>query len=391
MASSTLLEACRATEADAESVASSALEQSASATNASDAPCTPRTREPVGSPLASSSLTSIEDTKEFEREASKRAFDIQASVEKELHDSMSSQDKQVYDAVQQGNFDIRSALGLRFQRQAGKDPQYKALGSWEAKRAFRLEWAQTQYRTIVERKTRSRKIIHTQASKGRYLSFRRICQEEGDDDAAVEAAKNYVAKCLELGGVFVLANNFTKRADFLYLQIERNRAFEETWGLDQEERDQPQIPERRGDEKTQQPFAENSTSSTQAPAEVPEKSAKALLRTCTERGRQEKNKSSQQQWQEQSRGGLGQRHARCPKGEHNSEGRCKGLLGGLENQSQVHGGFVVKHAAARDLQVGTRVGLDSRGADSPRATENAPQDADDRADAIRGEADQLRP
>jgi hypothetical protein len=66
-------------------------------------------------------------------------------------------------------------------------------------------------------------------SKGTYMPFACIVREEGNDDAGMTVAINYVQACQEMAGVWKKTNLQTKRAVFLYMRQEVREIFEHSW------------------------------------------------------------------------------------------------------------------------------------------------------------------
>ena len=57
-------------------------------------------------------------------------------------------------------------------------------------------------------------------SRGTYLSFKKIWDEEGQDQDGFNAAMLYCARAKKLGGKWTRLNGMTDRVEFLYLRKE---------------------------------------------------------------------------------------------------------------------------------------------------------------------------
>ena len=74
----------------------------------------------------------------------------------------------------------------------------------------------------------------TDIEAGTYLNFSRIVEMEGGTNPSEEdvmAAKQYVMRCVQLNGDWVLWNKMTNRYDFLYMTKSRRDEFIRAWEL----------------------------------------------------------------------------------------------------------------------------------------------------------------
>ena len=130
------------------------------------------------------------EAKQFEKRAVEIAKQQTKQVESGAAKYLNKQDLDLKQAVEKGGFEIGSALGQRFSRSpAQKSTEYRSLLSNEDKKQFREEWAEAKYKEVLEKKVYSRKHSTIRVERGRYLSFKRICEEEGEDESGVLAAK----------------------------------------------------------------------------------------------------------------------------------------------------------------------------------------------------------
>ena len=65
-------------------------------------------------------------------------------------------------------------------------------------------------------------------SKGMYMPFACIVREEGNDDAGMTAAVNYVQACQQMAGVRKKWNQMTHRWEFLHMRQEVHEIFEQS-------------------------------------------------------------------------------------------------------------------------------------------------------------------
>jgi hypothetical protein len=66
------------------------------------------------------------------------------------------------------------------------------------------------------------------------MAFPCIVREEGNDDAGMTAAVNYVSACQAMAGVWKKWNLMTKRWEFLYMRQEVHEIFEQSWKVFEE-------------------------------------------------------------------------------------------------------------------------------------------------------------
>ena len=126
----------------------------------------------------------------------------------------------------------RTALGITFGRanDGGKDPLYKTLKSNSEKRQFREEWAAKRLDQLTQ-KVRTTTLSQEQRDHGEYLPFDVIVDREGGAHRpqAVQAAKNYVKKCLAMSNAWLQFNHMTGRYAFLYIRKQYIETFNKSW------------------------------------------------------------------------------------------------------------------------------------------------------------------
>jgi hypothetical protein len=114
-----------------------------------------------------------------------------------------------------------------------KSAEYKGLQNPQ-KAEFRKQWAKKIYESIRKVKVKSEKWSQIDVSKGTYMAFPCIVREEGNDDAGMTAAVNYVSACQAMAGVWKKWNLMTKRWEFLYMRQEVHEIFEQSWKVFEE-------------------------------------------------------------------------------------------------------------------------------------------------------------
>jgi hypothetical protein len=155
---------------------------------------------------------------------------IDETPENAMLSHLTAQEAEVKKAADE-NFDIRSRLGTLFSRTAGKDDAYKKIKTHDAKRDFRLKWAQGQWSQVKELYKHKLKYKTVDSTVGTYMSLDAIVREEGgfESTTARIAAVKYVTKCLRMGRPWTLWNSFTERCDFLYIRRSNSTILEEAW------------------------------------------------------------------------------------------------------------------------------------------------------------------
>ena len=120
---------------------------------------------------------------------------------KKVLSDMEGVDKDFVMAVQQGTVESRSRLGQMFGRSpVGKSEEYKACKGWEAKKQFRLKWADAKMDDLVAAKTRKTILKEKWLKRGRHMSFKKIVEAAGDDEAGKQAARAHIRRCLQYRG-----------------------------------------------------------------------------------------------------------------------------------------------------------------------------------------------
>ena len=153
-----------------------------------------------------------------------------AGEENEPEDS--TEVKELGECVQSG-VDMRSKYGLRFSRSkdGAKMQTYKDLKTNGEKQQFRKDWAKSEFNKLAE--TRKQEKCYSKADRnwGRYLAFERIVVEEGNGPRALKRACTYVAKCMLMGGKWLLNDLMTESVKFLYIEVQFVEQFQRSWTL----------------------------------------------------------------------------------------------------------------------------------------------------------------
>ena len=68
-------------------------------------------------------------------------------------------------------------------------------------------------------------------SRGTYLSFKKVWDEEGQDQDGFNAAMLYCSRATKLGSKWTRLNGMTDRVEFLYLRKEFTETLSEKWAM----------------------------------------------------------------------------------------------------------------------------------------------------------------
>jgi hypothetical protein len=144
-------------------------------------------------------------------------------------------------ALAAGEVGSRSAVGqdfVRFIKNAEEGKCYALCKTHEAKRKFRLDWAERKLEDLRVTRTHEKAYRRVDQTKGVYVSFGTLVESYGlhyDRAAAVSAALRYAAKCVQMGGKWVGKDEMAEVQEFLKLRREHSEIMEESWKLCEEE------------------------------------------------------------------------------------------------------------------------------------------------------------
>lgn len=175
------------------------------------------------------------DKRDFDKAAMQYVKDQDDRRKAQALLDLSETEKAFQLAAMTGDVPTRTMVDTRFRRDVGKSDAYKQLKGWEQKRKFRAAWAGQQFDSMLEKRVRRTTLSEKWKKQGQYVSFRKIWEEEGMDDAGFNAAKRYVESCLRLGGEFLRHNAMTSRIDFLYIRVSKTEAYEELFQMTTQE------------------------------------------------------------------------------------------------------------------------------------------------------------
>ena len=174
----------------------------------------------------------------------------QAATEESEGSKEDAQLGEVNEAIRKGGtFNMQLGECKNLWQQALKDhpelkEQFKALGrGYTQQRQFKLQWLEktkTHLETVAKRIQQQ---VSSDSVDGIYLPISRIYKEEGKDQAAMTATRNYVNHAVAMyrtgkqvgGRPMILWNSMTERNEFLYLkrtcrdQMLDMHILEDTW------------------------------------------------------------------------------------------------------------------------------------------------------------------
>lgn len=188
--------------------------------------------------------------REAEEESEEEVFANQDSKTQRLH-------QQFKDATESGKIEVASGLGQRFRRELKGDS--KLLGDYSKMRtdaqraAFRMDWAKQKLTELTVSKSEAKTWRKVDISKGSYYTLERIAQEYGYTVCparAIQSARAYCLKCLELKGKWLRFDGMSQQYMFLFLVQEAQETFEECWRMYSEQKSTSSSEKTGGTEAT---------------------------------------------------------------------------------------------------------------------------------------------
>lgn len=146
-------------------------------------------------------------------------------------------DDSIQKAAMTGEFDLRGAIGAKFQRahKAGSEARkaYDLCKSRDSKAAFRTKWAKETYASYTKEKTYEQSYKTVDTSKGSYKTLGGVvCLFGGWEwKPAVEGALRLASKCSRLGGQWSYLDYMSGLQFFLVMERQWEGIIEEKWGL----------------------------------------------------------------------------------------------------------------------------------------------------------------
>ena len=147
-------------------------------------------------------------------------------------------DKQCKEAVEKGDhcFSWRSALGQRLQREIKGNPKTrKSYLSCADKDEWKRDWCKKQYKGAISRmRTYSTAVSEEWMSKGKLVSFLRMCYEEGGprgqwDPETIEDCSVIATRCIQLGYPFAQADEQHGKVKFMWFSHQYSDKFQKKW------------------------------------------------------------------------------------------------------------------------------------------------------------------
>lgn len=197
----------------------------------------------VAQPMQNRAL--VEDPKE---KTKLEEVDFEESLVREMKlsdekagSSPSPLEEQFRDAMDEGNFDIRGKIGQRFQKEhkKGSDAHtaYARCKTFEEKKQFRLTWLERKYNEVRQGRRHSESWREVDIQKGEYMPLAKLIESEGflyDPEGAKEAGYSHARRCAQLGGAWVVKNDFSGRLEYLKMKKEFKHIMSKCWELYEE-------------------------------------------------------------------------------------------------------------------------------------------------------------
>ena len=146
-------------------------------------------------------------------------------------------DRQCKDAVEKGDcyFAMRSALGQRLQRDLKKPKIKKLYVNAEDKEEWKRNWCKRQYKDAIRRlRTNTKSVTEEWLSKGKCVSFLRMCYEEGGprgqyDPETIEDCARTARRCIRMGYPFVQVDEQNGKVKYMWFSHEYSDKFQKKW------------------------------------------------------------------------------------------------------------------------------------------------------------------
>ena len=166
---------------------------------------------------------------------------------------VTAKEAQIARALSEGSFSLQGVVGKHW-KVAKEDPKLRsqcdALGkSYSKQRAFRMQWLQDEYDSIIASRVRTEEECQVHENQGTYEPFDIIVDKEGGPQRpqAIAAALSYTLSCVKFheagqragdknGAPWVMLNEMTSRWEFLYLKKGFKDWFSSSWKLTKEHR-----------------------------------------------------------------------------------------------------------------------------------------------------------
>ena len=155
----------------------------------------------------------------------------------ERTDKFAKGDAQVVRTVEDNSFafEMRSALGQRWQRDMKKPQTKKAFEGAPDPQKWKQEWIEKQYKGAIERqKTFTDSYDESWIKHGKRVSFLRMCYEEGGprgqfDEETIENCYKTCTRCMEIGFPFVSVDEQNGSVKFMHFNHEYQEKFTKRW------------------------------------------------------------------------------------------------------------------------------------------------------------------
>ena len=122
---------------------------------------------------------------------------------------------------------------------------YKECKGWEAKAAFRKDWAARKLKEIQVTRTHSKKFSRVDTKKGDYYNFGLLVETFGvhyDKDKAILLAVKHAQKALVLGPPWIQHDTMADVTEYLKLKTQFKEEFDEAWELKENEYEHSELP-----------------------------------------------------------------------------------------------------------------------------------------------------
>jgi hypothetical protein len=163
---------------------------------------------------------------------------MQAASARTIPPRFQTKEKILAEAMQRGELDPRSSVGQEFYRATKKGgPLHQALqdaiktkkDKKEAEKEFKVMWIGEQHANIQKKKVYEKAFQRVDKTKGHFKTLARIAIDEGNDALAWAGAQKLAAKCILMGGDWLMIDPMSELVKYLHLDYQWEEAMKEAW------------------------------------------------------------------------------------------------------------------------------------------------------------------
>lgn len=154
--------------------------------------------------------------------------------------SLTSFEKELKAAMDQGRFDVRGVLANKWARELKADPllseRYKQIKGRVNQQEFKAAWVSEKWDACMKTRTESQMQKEQTQSTGNFLPIPVVIKNQGGDEAAAEGVNNFIRKVLQMDEKssikkYIQINEWTGRVEIALPTKGWQDSFEKTWQI----------------------------------------------------------------------------------------------------------------------------------------------------------------